>query len=69
MEKKFKLTFQLDDDGETVTSTAIVTISKHERENDIEECESDESFVARKLKDVLENDGFGGVCIISTAEL
>ncbi len=69
MEKKFKVNFQLNDDGENVSSSVTATITEDDRQYNMEEGESDENFIGRKVKDVLECDGFTGVCIVSIKAL
>ena len=63
--KKFKVTFQLIDDGELVTSSCIVSV----KESDLEENETFENHVALKVKDGIETDGFRGVSIINVKSL
>lgn len=74
MEKKFKVHFQLIDDGEHVSSSATATITDDDRQYNIsgvymEEGESDENFIGRKVKDALESDGLTGVCIVHVEAL
>ncbi len=69
MEKKFKVHFQLIDDGEHVSSSTTATITDNDRQYNIEEGESDENFIGRKVKDALECDGFRGVSIVTIREL
>jgi len=69
MSKQFKVYFQLVDDGRQVTTSTIAKITDDDLQPNIsgvymEEGESDESFIARKVQDALESDGFSGVCII-----
>lgn len=63
--KKFKVTFQLIDDGELITSSCEVSVN----ESDLEENESFENHVSLKVKDGIESDGFREVSIISVRPL
>lgn len=63
--KKFKVTFQLIDDGELITSSCEVSVN----ESDLEENESFENHVSLKVKDGIESDGFSGVSIINVKPL
>jgi hypothetical protein len=69
MEKKFKVDFQLIDDGEHVSSSTTATITDDDRKYNMEEGESDENFIGRKVKNGIESDGFRGVSIVTIREM
>jgi len=68
MTKQFRVYFQLIDDGEHVSSSAVASITDDER-SEMEEGQSDDDFVGRKVKDALECDGFSGVSIVKVDTL